>query len=270
MASLTAFTGTVPDNYDKYLGPVFFEPYAIDVAERLKGDGLHRVLEIACGTGRVTRHLLDILPSDGQLTATDLNPDMLEVAKEKITGDRVHWQVADAQALPFDAATFDHAICQFGVMFFPDKLKAFQEVYRVLQPGGLFLFSTWGHLKQNPASLIVHQAASEVFGSDGANFMQKGPFSFHNPQEIEALLQEAGFASIAIEGVSKTSYYANTEYLLYGLVDGTPMSAYIQQQPAALQEELRRQVKTRIIEQYGDHHIEVPMQALVCQAVKSA
>src|SRR6476661_6264867 len=146
MSSLTAFAGSVPANYDRYLGPLLFEPYALDLVERLKNDQLKQVLEIACGTGRVTRHLTKLVEADGRLVASDLNPDMIAQAKTQLTGERVQWQVADAQQLPFDANSFDHVICQFGVMFFPDKPAAFREAYRVMQPGGKYIFSVWDNM----------------------------------------------------------------------------------------------------------------------------
>lgn len=265
----TAFTGSVPDNYDKYLGPVLFEPYAVDLTDRLKGATLQNVLEIACGTGRVTAHLADAIPSNGQLMATDLNEDMLEIAKEKTGNHNVHFQIADAQELPFDDNTFDHVVCQFGVMFFPDKLKAFREVYRVLQPGGKFLFNTWDSYESNPRSHLVKQVLNDVFKEKSPGFVNEVPHSFYSQDEIKQLLQQAGFNAVKLETVSKTSYYANVDYLIYGFFDGTPISVFLMHQPAELREAAKQQLKERILEQCGDHHIEVPMQALVCEATKA-
>lgn len=143
MSLSTAFEGSIPVNYDRYLGPFLFEPFALNLLQKLPIKALNKVLEIACGTGRVTKHLTGSLTEDGTLTATDLNPDMLSVAKENLHDPRIKWMQADAQHLSFDDAIFDTVVCQFGVMFFPDKLKAFKETYRVLKPGGRF-FSMYG------------------------------------------------------------------------------------------------------------------------------
>ena len=134
MASIAAFTGSIPGNYDKYLGPVLFEPYALDLRDRLKKESLKNVLELACGTGRVTRHLVSLLPADGKLIASDLNPDMMAVAKTRVSDERVKWLAADAQALPFANDSFDHIVCQFGIMFFPDKGKALSEAFVFYNP----------------------------------------------------------------------------------------------------------------------------------------
>src|SRR5438128_697292 len=141
MSSTTSFTGSIPSNYDQYLGPFLFEPYAIDLVKRLPHQGLKNVLEIACGTGRVTQHLVGELADDGNLIATDLNPDMITLARQKVSDGRIRWQAADAQQLPFGDNTFDAVVCQYGVMFFPDKPKAFAEAHRVLKNGGKFIFN---------------------------------------------------------------------------------------------------------------------------------
>src|SRR5438067_1269268 len=143
MSSLTAFEGTVPARYDQFLGPALFEPYALDLIERVQNKPMNKILEIACGTGRLTRHLISALPEGDRLTATDLNSDMIEIAKRTVKDNRISWQVVDAQNLPFADNSFDMIICQFGVMFFPDKVTAFKEAYRVLKPEGLFIFNTW-------------------------------------------------------------------------------------------------------------------------------
>src|ERR1700722_4323897 len=138
------FVGDIPRHYDQAMGPIIFADYADDIARRAVACGPSRVLETAAGTGIVTRRLRDLLPADVHLTATDLNPPMLEIARAKFRpGERVELQPADATALPFPDGGFDTVVCQFGVMFFPDKNKAYREVHRVLKPGGHYLFSIW-------------------------------------------------------------------------------------------------------------------------------
>ena len=115
------------------------------------------LLETACGTGILTRALAARLPEAVAITATDLNEPMLDFARLQPSGGRVAWRQADAQALPFSDGTFDAVVCQFGVMFFPDKQRAYREVFRLLKPGGRFLFSVWDRLETNDLSISCTQ-----------------------------------------------------------------------------------------------------------------
>jgi ubiquinone/menaquinone biosynthesis C-methylase UbiE len=203
------------------MGPVLFEPYARDLAARL--GGARRVLEIAAGTGRVTRHLLAALPADGELVATDLNEPMIEQARKRIAHDpRLVWQPADAQALPFDAARFDVVACQFGLMFCPDRALALREMRRVLARGGRLLLSTWDSLDRNPASRLLHELAYKTFPTDPPMFM-KLPFSMPDPGELRRLVREAGFAKVEVETVAQVGEAASAADLATGLVRGNPL-----------------------------------------------
>src|SRR5581483_1821741 len=143
------FAGSIPALYDRYLGPIIFEPYATILAARVAGMDPRRVLETAAGTGIVTRELVRILPNDTAITATDLNQPMVDFAAGKIVAEKVSWRQADAQSLPFEDDAFDAVVCQFGVMFFPDRLAAYREVQRVLKPGGRFVFTVWDRIEEN-------------------------------------------------------------------------------------------------------------------------
>jgi ubiquinone/menaquinone biosynthesis C-methylase UbiE len=152
------FQGAIPENYDRYLGPVMFERWAEDLALRLAGGKYERVLEIDCGTGILSRRLRDALPATTEIIATDLNPDMFEFAKRKFRkNEDITWQQADASALPFPDCSFDAAVCQFGVMFVPDKAAALRESYRVLRSGGVFFIQRLGFLEANPFAQIAHE-----------------------------------------------------------------------------------------------------------------
>jgi ubiquinone/menaquinone biosynthesis C-methylase UbiE len=133
----SSFTGSIPELYERALVPLLFTPYALDMARRAAQRRPQRILEIAAGTGAVTRHLLQDIPA-AHIVATDLNPAMLEQARKAVDSPRVEWRQADAQELPFPDASFDAVLCQFGVMFFPDKVRAFSEARRVLKPGGMY------------------------------------------------------------------------------------------------------------------------------------
>src|SRR5687767_1020758 len=150
-ASDTVFAGSIPELYDRCLGPFLFEPYAADLAERAAALRPRRVLETAAGTGIVTAALRRALP-DAEIVATDLNPDMLRVAEAKAGSSDIVFAPADAQALPFPDGGFDLVVCQFGAMFFPDRVAAYREARRMLAPGGAFLFNVWDRLEANSAS----------------------------------------------------------------------------------------------------------------------
>ncbi len=268
MASQLAFHGTVPSNYDKYLGPFLFEPYATHLVEMLSGKQYSSILEIACGTGRVTKHLLTLLSDGGTITATDLNAEMIAVAKENVSDDRIRWQVVDAQKLPFNNESFDLVVCQFGVMFFPDKKKAFEETYRVLKPNGLFIFSAWDSLQHNLHTGILNDVLKEQFGSEAPAFWEEGPFSFNDRDAINNMMRNASFKNVQIAVVSLISGYASIDDLLTGLLEGTPLASFLAEKSAAEVEELRTTCRKKYIEVYGEKSSNVPMQALICTGEK--
>ena len=189
------FTGSIPENYDRYLGPFLFEPYAQDLVRRLDAKEGARVLEIACGTGIVTRRLREHLPPASALVATDLNPPMLEIARRKLGAVKgIDWRQADACALPFPDASFDAAVCQFGLMFVPDKPAACREARRVLVKGGTFLLSTWGALAQNPVGRIAYETVASFFPADPPDFYTV-PFGLHQPEVVRGFLAAGGFTA---------------------------------------------------------------------------
>lgn len=267
MPGISAFTGSIAINYDKLLGPYLFEPYALDLKDRLMDDNCKMVLEVACGTGRVTNHLTGILSTDGKLMATDLNYDMIAVAKTKVTDCRVEWKVADAQELPFEDGLFDHVVCQFGVMFFPDKLKAFKEAYRVLKTKGKFIFNTWGSLKDNRRAGLVSDVMADILQGEIPAFFSNGPYSFYDNDLIKSLLKDAGFHSISIEPVIKTITYNSREDYLNGFVDGSTLSVFIQETDPGLREIVKEKLNIAVQQEYGDSNAS-EMLAYVCTGSK--
>jgi ubiquinone/menaquinone biosynthesis C-methylase UbiE len=268
MSSITAFAGNVPLNYETYLGPLFFEPYALDLTERIKDkNGLQNVLEIACGTGRVTKHLINNLSPDASLVATDLNNDMLAIAKQRVQDERISWQVADAHQLPFDDQSFDLVICQFGVMFFSDKVKALKEVKRVLKAEGRFLFNTWDEIEYNALSRQARLALLEVYPDEPPKFLEKGPYSFYKQPEIKQVLHDAGFENTTIEVVAKTGTANHVDDGVNGILDGTPNAGYIAERniPAAV---VKEKLRAMLIVHYGETDLQLPMQAFVIEAKK--
>ncbi len=189
----TVFSGSIPSTYDKYLGPLIFEPYAQDLATRLSALNAERILETAAGTGIVTRALERSLAPGASIVATDLNQPMLDHAAERLSSSRVSWQKVDAQALPFPDASFDAVVCQFGVMFFPDKQQAYREARRVLKPGGHFIFNVWDSLEHNEFADLTAAAVAEMFADDPPGFLARTPHGYHDPQRIIAEVRSAGF-----------------------------------------------------------------------------
>ena len=267
MANPATFQGNVPTNYDQYLGPLFFEPYAIDLVYRWQTLRVNKVLELACGTGRLTHHLLQLLDLDGVLHATDLNEDMLTVAKNKIQDSRIKWQVVDAQELPYENDSFELVVCQFGVMFFPDKIKAFKEALRVLQPEGTFLFLTWDEVAYNTVSNETQLVLQHVFPEDPPEFFKKGLYSYFDKDVIIASLREVGFQNIEITPVTLTGKALAIDDVMKGILEGSPLALYLDER-GANKELIREQLTQSLSAYYKDNGFSFSMQALYCKGVK--
>ena len=262
------FAGSIPAAYDRYLGPLFFQPYAEDMAGRLNVGAGSSVLELACGTGVVTRVLRDRLPAAVRLVATDLNEPMLQNAAAKFAEkDAIEWKQADATKLPFDDESFDAVVCQFGFMFFPDKSSSAREAHRVLKPGGIFLFNVWDSLEQNPLGRIPHETIAGFFEKDPPMFYQV-PFGYHDRREIRQLLENAGFRDVRVENVDKMSGASRTEDAAVGLVQGTPVSVAIAERDASLFSEITQAVARALEEHFGSSTFQAPMRAVVVEARK--
>ncbi|QBE65431.1 class I SAM-dependent methyltransferase [Pseudoduganella lutea] len=217
------FAGLLPQHYERHLVPLLFEPYARDLVARAVDLAPGRLLEIAAGTGIVTRHLVMALPS-AHIVATDLNPGMLALGRAAIDSPRLAWQVADAMHLPFGDAGFDLVVCQFGVMFFPDKPAAFAEARRVLAPGGRLLFNVWDALAANAFAREVQAAMEELFPADPPGFLARTPHGYHDQDAIVRDLAAAGFTSPPdIETVALQGRAADAASVAAGLCEGTPL-----------------------------------------------
>lgn len=229
-----AFPTAVAEVYDAVLGPFMFEPFARETARRFAGfDG--EMLEIAAGTGAVTRALDQALAPTARITATDLSPAMLATAAGRLASPRVAWRPADALALPFPDARFDAAVCQFGVMFYPDQAAGHREAARVLRPGGRYLFSVWGDLAGNPVAQAVHQAAGAFFPNDPPLFFARTPHGHHDLARHRRNLADAGFRDIAAETLTLDAGRLSAETLAAGFCQGTPLRGEIEaRDPAAL------------------------------------
>lgn len=224
-AETDVFKHSTPSLYDRYMGPLLFEPYARLVASRLAVLGPTRILETAAGTGIVTRAVLEAVPT-ATIVATDINPAVVEFAAQQVESERVTVQRADAQDLPFDDATFDLVLCLFGIMFFPDKVRANAEARRVLRRGGRYMLATFNRLDLNPVPKAVGEAVATLFPED-PRYMERGPFSYTDPRKIEDDLRAAGFETIEIETVELSSHVSARD-AAHGIVLGSPFRAEIE------------------------------------------
>ena len=228
MASKDAvFAGSIPALYDRCLGPLLFEPYALEMARRAAALAPGDVLETAAGTGIVTAALVRALP-DARIVATDLNQAMLDVAAARIDSPAVTFQAADAQSLPFEDERFDLIVCQFGAMFFPDRQLAYREARRVLRPGGSFLFNVWDRLEENPASDALARAVAALFPDDPPDFLRRVPFSYFDTDAVERDLRAAGFTRIEAETVRLKHGPATISDAATGLCQGSPLRSEIE------------------------------------------
>ena len=261
------FEGSIPENYDRYLGPAFFEPFADDIADRASREQPKKVLEIACGTGIVTRRLRDRLPRTSQIVATDLNPGMFKFAQRKFdASEKIQWQQADATALPFPDGSFDAVICQFGLMFVPDKKAAMRECHRVLTRGGIFLFNVWDAIERNPIGQLAHKTIASFFDHDPPTFYEL-PFSFYDADLIRELLENADFKPVESSLVRLPCRSSSAAKFAIGLVRGNPVASAIEERGVNVLDVVGA-VSEKIAESFGDAPVETTMQAFVWRAVR--
>jgi SAM-dependent methyltransferase len=262
------FIGNIPQHYDHGLGPMIFVDYAADIAQRVASGNPARVLETAAGTGIVTRKLRDVLPAGAHLTATDLNPPMLDIARAKFRADeQVAFTPADAVALPFADASFDAVVCQFGMMFFPDKPKSYSEVYRVLAPGGRYVFSAWDSHRYNPFGRIAHEVAGSFFPADPPQFYNV-PFSCHQIDPIKESVIAAGFSDISVAVVRLEKEIADAAIFALGLVYGNPLIDQVRARGGVEPERIVDAMVQALRREFGADPGRMPLQAIVFSATK--
>jgi len=264
----TAFVGSVPEVYERLMVPmVFAEPASRTAAtvDRWRAGREVDVLETAAGTGVVTR-ALDAL-GGLRIVATDLNETMLAAGQRGAHGE-VRWQVADAQALPFDAESFDVVVCQFGMMFLPDKVIGCAEALRVLRPGGLFVFATWDRIEANEVSDVATRLLAEAAPGAGLDFLRRTPHGHHDVTVIEAWATAAGFADVAVERLGATSR-TSADDAAVALCQGTPLRGEIARSPLTV-EEATALVAVGLRERYGAGVFATPISWLQVTARRPA
>jgi SAM-dependent methyltransferase len=263
-----AFVGSIPKIYDTYLVPLIFEPYAADLANRLRSRPIARVLEIAAGTGVVTRALASALPESVAIVATDLNQAMVDHAAAMGTKRAVEWRQADAMHLPFENGTFDAVVCQFGAMFFPEKSKAFAEARRVLRPGGAFLFNVWDRIEENEFADAVTTALESVFPGDPPRFMARVPHGYHDRRAIERDLANGGFTRPPVfDTVAARSRAASPEIPAIAYCQGTPLRNEIEARDASRLGEATDIAAAAIARRFGQGAVDGKIQAHIVTVV---
>ena len=222
-----AFSGSIPEIYDRYLADLLFLPYAEDMARRVAERRPSSILETAAGTGLATAAIVREVP-DVRLVATDLNQAMLDVAAQRVKSASVEFRAADAQSLPFPDGSFDVVACQFGMMFLPDRASGYREARRVLKPGGQFIFNVWDRLSESPIAEVVFEAVRGLFPNDPPGFFTRVPWGYFDTDQLREDVSAAGFEEIAVDTVRKRSRAASPREAAIGLCQGTPLRAEIE------------------------------------------
>ncbi|HKY96004.1 MAG TPA: methyltransferase domain-containing protein [Kiloniellales bacterium] len=265
-----AFVGSIPEIYDTYLVPLIFEPYAADLARRVAALRPQAVLETAAGTGVVARALAPQLPAGASYTVTDLNQPMLDRARQHLSGDkRLAWRQADALSLPFEDGSFDAVCCQFGVMFFPDRVAGHREALRVLKPGGRLLFNVWDDIAHNDFARLSNAAAIEIFPDDPPLFLERAPHGYHDEARLRADLETAGFGDIRFDTVTHRSEASSARHAVVGYVQGSPLRSDIEKRNPQLLERVTDRAAELVAQQHGTGAVSGRMQAIVVTARKA-
>ena len=258
------FAGSVPEIYDRLLVPLLFASYARDLANRLAEIEPYDILEVAAGTGAVTRAMAAALPR-ARIVATDLNRPMLDRAVIGLSGN-VTFREANAQALPFPDRAFDAVVCQFGAMFFPDRVLAYREAHRVLRPGGHFLFNVWDRIAQNAFAQVVTEVLGKIFPDDPPRFLARTPHGYCDVHTIRKDVMAGGFSEPAIETIAHQSKAASATDVAIAYCQGTPLRNEIEARDPSRLSEATHAVADAIASQFGQGPIEGRIQAHVVTA----
>jgi ubiquinone/menaquinone biosynthesis C-methylase UbiE len=262
------FGGSIPENYDRHMVPLIFEPFAADIARRAASLSPCAVLETAAGSGVVTRALAPRLARGASYIVTDLNRPMLDYAASRQAPDRrIKWRQADALALPFEDATFDLVCCQFGAMFFPDRISGYREAKRVLKPGGHFLFNVWDRIEENVFADDVTNALARFFPNDPPRFLARTPHGYHDTALIRRELEDAGFSRVVIETRAEQSRASSPRHPAVAYCQGTPLRNEIEARDAGKLEAATDYAESAIAEKHGSGEMAAKIQAHVIVAV---
>lgn len=266
MITPAAFSGAVPEYYERYLVPTLFDPYAADLVSRVARRERLRVLEIACGTGVVTRRLRAELPASATIVATDLSPAMLALAAQAGPAAGVTWQHADAQSLPFEDASFDAVVWQFGLMFLPDKARGFREARRVLAPGGQLVMNVWDSPAANPYAIEMAAALERLFPADPPRFVAL-VHGYCDTGQIAADMRAAGWEDPSLERVAIRGRARSAVDFATGFANGSPIRQLLAER-ATEPEAFVRELTPRLIALGGDAPFTPELAAIVISATR--
>ncbi|MBN9217997.1 MAG: methyltransferase domain-containing protein [Mesorhizobium sp.] len=261
------FAGSIPENYDRYMVPLIFAPYARDMAERVAAFSPNAVLEIAAGTGVVTRALAPGLSPGARYVVTDLNQPMLDYAASRQAADsRIEWRQADAMALPFEDAAFDAVCCQFGAMFFPDRVAAYREARRVLRPGGHFIFNVWDRIEDNVFADDVTKALARIFPEDPPRFLARTPHGYHDTALIRRDLADAGFSGATVDTKAEESRASSPDLPAMAFCRGTVLRTEIEARKPGGLDAATDYAAAAIADRHGSGEVAAKIQAHVIVA----
>lgn len=263
------FAGSIPEVYDRFLVPLIFESYALDLSKRLAETDPRNVLETAAGTGVLTRAIASRLPAYARIVATDLHQPMLDHAATRQSHDgRIEWKQADALALPFEDRSFDVVACHFGVMFFPDKIQGYKEARRVLKPGGHFFFNVWDRISENEFADTVTEALTALFPDDPPRFLARTPHGYYDVDGIRGDLAAAGFEKVSVDAVNDRSKASSPRDPAVAYCQGTPLRNEIELRDASRLEEATEKAAEALTYRFGNGAIEGRIRAFVFSAIR--
>ena len=261
------FTGSIPEFYDNFLVPLIFEEFADDLATRILTEKPQSILEIAAGTGVVPRALAAKISDNVKYTITDLNQQMIDYAQTRQPKNpNITWQQADVMALPFEDDSFDAVVCQFGFMFFPDKIAAMAEVKRVLKPSGELIFNVWDCIENNVFADLVTQAASQQHPDNPPLFLERIPHGFYDNDAIRKTLQDAGFKSIIIQDKVAISTAPSALHAAKAYCHGTPLRNELEALGEGSLDQVTQAAADWIAKFYGKAEVAAQIQGFVITA----
>ncbi len=261
------FSSSIAEIYDSHLVPLIFEPYADDIARRVSALAPASILEIAAGSGVATRAVAGILQPDVRFVVTDLNAPMLDHAESMQPDDhRIEWRAADAQNLAFGDNSFDLVFCQFGAMFFPDRVAAYREAHRVLRRGGSFVFSMWDRIEENEFADVVTQAAAHAFSHDPPRFLARTPHGHSDPEIYRSDLKAAGFGDVTVTAGEEVSVAANPSIPAIAYCQGTPLRTEIEDRHGPDLAEMTERAAVAVADRFGDGEVRGRIRAFIVAA----
>lgn len=267
MNTIISFSGSIPQHYQELLTPFLFDGFSADLMKRIDFSTAYNVLELASGTGGVTKQLVKHLPSGAHLTATDLQSDMLETAKHQVSVANVSWDVVDMTNIPYIDGQYDLIVCQFGLMLVPDQLKALKEMRRVLKTGGRLIFSVWASILDNPVWEISGKVIESFLGVNPI-LQVPGPFALSIEGDSVALLQQAGFNTVKSNLISQAGQIDSAGLAAKGFLHGLPVFTMLSNKAPEMIPQIERSLEEELARQLGDHPLISPLTAWIFETTK--